>query len=310
MKKTLFFIIALATLSACGVKDAPQKPSSDPVCFMASYGGTRTTTDGNGKVFWTPGDEVAIWNATDVEGSPFTAATTEASSSTELWGTFSSEQTIPAYVAVYPKALVGGENSTWGRQMTEGRGYDSSTHTYHPQWEVLMYLPSKQIARPDSFDDNLFVSYAVSETKELHFHHASGGFKFTVTGSNIIKVDIETDTDYVGYLTGACRLYFNEETYEFSTYKNGDYAVSLSAPDGETLIPGKYYYIITWPSNMRKGFKVKFTTAEGGSKDLTYTGGVEIKSGHFLRIENFDASAEEHGMGSGDLEDISYDPIN
>ena len=61
MKKLIFFIAAIAAFGACSVKDVPQEPSSTPVCFIANYGDTRTTTDGNGKVLWTPGDEVATY---------------------------------------------------------------------------------------------------------------------------------------------------------------------------------------------------------------------------------------------------------
>ena len=174
----------------------------------------------------------------------------------------------------------------------------------------MVTLPKEQTARADSFDDNLFVSYAISQTKELRFHHVTGGFKFSVSSSNITRVEIETEYGYNNNLTDTGYLYFDAENYDFRLSKNGDNHAWLVAPDGQTLIPGKYYYIVTWPAILANSFKVKFVTADGGCKNLTVTSSLEIRAGHFLRIENFDASAEEHGMGSGDLEDISYDPIN
>ena len=323
MKKLIFFIAAIAAFGACSVKDVPQEPSSTPVCFIANYGDTRTTTDGNGKVLWTPGDEVAIWNATDVNASIFTASVSEASLSSELWGTFDSEgynsegekdkgkeqeqSTMSAYVAVYPYALV---ETQWGSQLTSGSSWDSQTSTYYPTWTCMVKLPKEQTARADSFDDNLFVSYAVSETKELKFHHATGGFKFSVTSSNIARVEIDAEYGYNNYMTGTCYLCFNAENYNLSLSKSGDNHAWLAAPEGQTLIPGKYYYIVTWPATLANGFKVKFITSDGGLKNRTVTNSIEIQAGHFLRIDNFDANADEHSMGSGDLEDISYDPIN
>ena len=321
MKKFILFAMALAALCACRVKDAPQEVQQqpEPVVFTASYGNSRTTTDGNGKVLWSPGDEVAIWNTTDVNASLFTAHVSEASLISELWGTFDTEgynfdadkdkdkdkdqesSAMSAYVAVYPYSLVG---SQWGKPL------NSSYSQSNPTWDCMVTLPKEQTARADSFDDNLFVSYAVSQTKELRFHHATGGFKFTVTSSNITRVEIETEYGYNNFLTDIGYLYFDAETYDFRLSKSGDNHAWLVAPDGQTLIPGKYYYIVTWPAILANGFKVKFVTADGGCKNLTVTSSLEIRAGHFLRIENFDASAEEHGMGSGDLEDISYDPIN
>ena len=315
MKKLILLAMARAVLGGCSVKDAPQKPETqnEPVVFTASYVSSRTGTDGNGKVLWTPGDEVAIWNATDVNASLFTAATNVVSGVSELRGTFNTEGynadvdkdqqqgTMSAYVAVYPYSLIG---SQWGKPLNSGSSQN------HPTWDCVVKLPKEQTARADSFDDNLFVSYAISQTKELRFHHATGGFKFSVSSSNITRVEIETEYGYNNYLTDTGYLYFDAETYELRLSKNGDNHARLVAPDGQTLIPGKYYYIVTWPAILANGFKVKFVTANGGSKNLTVARSLEIRAGHFLRIDNFDASAEEHGMGSGDLEDISYDPIN
>ncbi len=322
--KHLSFLIAAAVVCACSVKVTPQEPECQLVCFTASYGSeSRTTTDGNGKVLWTPGDEVAIWNATDVNASIFTASVSEASLSSELWGTFDSEgynsekekgkgkeqeqSAMSAYVAVYPYALV---ETQWGSQLTSGSSWDSQTSTYYPTWTCMVNLPKEQTARADSFDDNLFVSYAVSETKELRFHHATGGFKFSVTSSNISRVEIDAEYDYNNYMTGTCYLCFNAETYDLSLSKSGDNHAWLAAPEGQTLIPGKYYYIVTWPATLANGFKVKFITSDGGLKNRTVTNSIEIQAGHFLRIDNFDANADEHGMAAGDLEDISYDPID
>ena len=303
MKKAIISAAALLALTACSVKDAPQvvQQRPEPVVFTASYVGSRTNTDGNGKVLWSPGDEVAIWNATGVNASLFTATTNVASGVSELMGTFNQQCTISAYVAVYPYSLIG---SQWGKPLNSGTSQSKTT------WDCMVKLPKEQTARADSFDDNLFVSYAISQTKELRFHHVTGGFKFSVSSSNITRVEIETEYGYNNYLTDTGYLYFDAENYDFRLSKNGDNHAWLVAPDGQTLIPGKYYYIVTWPAILANGFKVKFVTANGGSKNLTVTKSLEIRSGHFLRIDNFDASAEEHGMGSGDLEDISYDPIN
>lgn len=299
MKKIIILAMALAALCACSAKDAPQvvQQQPEPVVFTASYVGSRTNTDGNGKVLWSPGDEVAIWNATGVNASLFTATTNVASGVSELMGTFNQQSTISAYVAVYPYSMIGSE---WGKPLNQSR----------TEWDCMVTLPKEQTARADSFDDNLFVSYAISQTKELRFHHVTGGFKFSVSSSNITRVEIETEYGYNNYLTDTGYLYFDAENYDFRLSKNGDNHAWLVAPDGQTLIPGKYYYIVTWPAILANGFKVKFVTANGGSKNLTVTKSLEIRSGHFLRIDNFDAGAEEHGMGSGDLEDISYDPIN
>ena len=64
--------------------------------------------------------------------------------------------------------------------------------------------------------------------------------------------------------------------------------VTLTAPDGGTFEPGKYYHIATLPASLPDGFTLLFEREDGRVASRTVSKAVEIQRTHFLKLTEAD----------------------
>ena len=325
MKKAIISVAALLALTACGVKDAEKDknpvrdfPPSGEVTLTASWGGadpaTRTVRRSDGKVWWSANEAITVFACK--EGSvEFTSVNTAPSATASFVGTIPVDDynekaggkgknkgfvLFPELVAVYP-------TSDSYYPFMNDVNYDGDTPV---SYEIAHDLPGTQTAVAGTFDNNLFVSVAASSTTNLTFHHVTGGLKFSVSGSDIYRVEL-TSNDSYAYITGLGHVLIDPAGTVLGItkwdYSSFNYA-TLQTSSGN-LVPGQYYYFVTWPALLNGGFTLKFYTASG-TKERVITQNLEFKSGRFLVLNDADADLNNTGGVSGGLDDITYDPIN
>jgi hypothetical protein len=334
MKKYIYILAAFVALVSCSVKDARQEkasvqsfPPSGRVVLTASCGGedpaTRTIRESDGRVFWSARDKIKVF-AVKADGVEFTSTNTSPAASAQFLGEipvdFYNEQNehggkggsdfamFPVLLAVYPANC----------DFTHVNEVNYESYEYKPgqgqvgvgdpiSYEIMHSLPGDQTAVEGTFDNNLFVSATASSTTDLHFHHVTGGFKFSVAGSDIYKVELTTASSDA-YLTGDGRIKIAADgsLIGVETY---DYNYAFVQTESGNFIPGKYYYIVTWPAVATGGFTLRFYT-ESGTKERVITQDLEFRSGRFLVLNNADSNLDDTGGVSGGLEEITYDPIN
>ena len=279
MKKHFLFPAAVAALLTCAcsvepvdVVDVQPEEEGEITVLTAGFAGaedeTRTVRQADGKVFWSPGDQISILRARG--HSKFTADNTEPAASATFSGTMPSGTS--AFWAVYP--------------------YKESDGLQNPY--MVTTLPGQQEAVAGSFADELFISaaYVKNNTKTLTFYHQCGGVKFSVTQPGVTRVTL-IPTDKSVYLAGLIGLVADSVgavPYIAATGADANMfnTVELSAPEGETLKVGEAYHFVTMPAFLAGGFSLLFEKEDGSFAVKTYNKDVTIKAAHFATLMEAD----------------------
>ena len=283
MKKHFHFLAAVAALMTCAcsvepvdVVDVQPEEEGEFTVLTAGFAGaedeTRTVRQADGKVFWSPKDEISI-----IRGSrkaKFTAQNTEPAASASFEGTMPTGTT--AFWAVYPY------KSTDNIQNVSGYNY------------MVTSLPAEQEAVAGSFADDLFISaaYVKNGTTGLTFHHQCGGVKFSVTQPGVKRVTL-VPADGSVFLAGLIGLYASsagQTPYIRATGNEEDMSnkVELSAPEGKTLEVGAAYHIVTIPATLKGGLSLFLEKEDGTTALRTVSKDVTIKAGHFVTLMDAD----------------------
>lgn len=298
MRKYAFFAAAAAALLAvsCSVEpvDVQVDPADEGVLtyleagFDGEDGETRTVRQGNGKVFWSPGDEIAVLRGTSGK-SRFTATNTEPAARTVFSGTMPSGSS--SYWAVYPY----------------------SDDVYFDGSYVVCTLPGEQDAVAGSFADGLFFSavYARNSATSLTFIHQCGGVKFSVTQPGIKKVTlIPADADV--YPAGLFGIYAASATSRpyirvvgYPEYMSG--TIDLLAPEGETLQVGAAYHFVTIPVTFNGGFSLIFEKEDGTVAVRNVRKDVTVQAGHFATLMEADKGLSFEDFFRFSPESVSVD---
>lgn len=349
MKKAIISVAALLALTACSVKDAVQVPDSPfPTgreITLTAYCGTpdaasKTVRQPDGKVFWSPSDKIYVDNCVASSKNEFVSTNTSPSATASFTGTLKDyteggTKTDPQYqpldvlVARFPaqwyyKDVNGYYEDYCGfttlRYSGEWTTDPSTGKTVPSQFYTDCLLPHVQTAVAGSFDRYLLPSIALSKTPELVFHHYAGGVKFSVTSPDITSVLLKpTNASGSEHLAGSCLFYIDYFSWDVQMAKGwkggvnvpgSSYEVTVEAPQDQTLVPGEYYYLITWPVELPNGLTLEFRTKTGEMSSRVITKPLEIKKGHFLVLNNADAGLESESETGGDIDDYTFDPIN
>ena len=273
--KKLYLFAAVAALMTCACSVEPIDPvqpeeEGEFTILTAGFAGdeTRTVRQEDGKVFWSPGDQISIVRGS--RNAKFTASNTEPAASATFSGTMPSG--TGAFWAVYP--------------------YNANNNIQNSY--LVTTLPYQQEAVAGSFADDLFISaaYVRNGTTDLKFHHQCGGVKFTVTQPGIKRVTlIPADGDV--FLAGLIGLYApgtGAIPYIRATGYPEDMSntIELAAPAGETLEVGEAYHFVTMPANLTGGFSLYFEREDGKTAIRTIDKDATIQAGHFLSMKDVD----------------------
>lgn len=255
---------------ACTKVNEEIPATSQEITITAYTGMTKTAIQSeDGKVFWEPGDKINLFY--NKVGGELTSTLTAPAATSQFTGTINAfgfndaEQNYPLW-GVYPYNAA---NTSDGESVT-------------------VTLPSKQTAKAGTFAQNTHITIGKSNTFSMAFYAVTGGIRFSVTRDDITSVTFQGakgDT-----LAGKIQVKFDEDGVPVIVKKTSpEKTLTLSAPKGQTLEPGKYYYISAIPTTLAGGFEMTFNTADKTAK-LTSDKAVTIKRDTFGTIENADAN--------------------
>ncbi len=269
MKNYWSYLIPLALLAGCTAEPlATEENGGDSLMTLVADmgdGDTRTVRQDDGKVFWSPGDEIAVFTKA---GAParFTSSETQPKQRVSFQGKVDDKPYAASYLyAVYP--------------------YDPSTTFDGSAFHAT--VPARQTAVEDSFDPKAFLSGGSSRTQSVTFKHLGGGVKFSVTEEGITAVTLygvneEPLAGQVDFAIGS------DGVPTLKSVPGPEAYVTLTAPDGGTFEPGKYYHIATLPASLPDGFTLLFEREDGRVASRTVSKAVEIQRTHFLKLTEAD----------------------
>lgn len=250
--------IRIFTMAACGNEEFIENVENGaaeqlvPMTFTANMPQTRTYLSGGTNVHWSKGDEIALWDDTDMR--KFTATEIDGSSATFTGEANSNNR----YAAFYPYSAA--------------RTRDGVTFTFA--------LPAKQTAKWKSFDNNLAPSFALVEAPEtnLQFKNVCALVKFYIGLSAIDVKTVSLVARNGEVLAGTMSL--NLERGELIPDVNSSSRIDLSGP----FEPAIDYYFVVRPCTLTGGFSLLVEYNDGTLKRTEVRKPVTLKAGQILDI--------------------------
>ncbi len=299
MKKIRVFIGALFALAvvSCTMEDNFQnvKLEEKEVTIEAirEVDDIETRTyrdDSDGSILWVPGDAISLFYGSGSNGgSKFTSVnTTDTTKVTNFTGVIT--------------AITGGgevavdQTYFWGLYpYQEDASCDGTS--------VTMNLPKEQTAVPGTFATNTFPSLGRSQGLIMGFYNICSGMKFSVTKEGIKKVTLKSKGGEK--ISGKAKVSF-KDGIPVAEIIDGSDEVVLEAPAGEYFEPGKYYFLVMFPTKFTNGFTV---TLETFTEEATVekTGTINAKRSNFGKIANIDTGATySKKTGNIPVEDANF----
>ena len=228
-------LAALSLLVACSVKEKAPIPwdSQDILLTATTEGnaGTRTTLDEDyTTVLWMPKENLSVFRGGKM--SAFTSTNTEKTSSAQFKGTLPEAGTDKVIYGLYPYSA----DAAISKDV------------------ISTSLPAEQVATAGSFGNNLFISVARTETYEMSFYNVCSGLRFMLDRSDIRTVTLLSNGGEP--LAGKFSVGIDKNTPEVKEVSDGISEVTLTVPDGKTFEAGVWYYIVTLPTNLEKGYTI------------------------------------------------------
>ena len=234
--KHLSYLIFLATvclLSACSSETEIDPLSDQEIILTATMEGndeTRTTLDMDYMtVLWMPKENISVFRGGKM--AEFTSTNTEKTPSAQFKGTL-------------PEA--GGDKVIYGL-------YPYSADASISKDVILTSIPAEQVAVAGTFDNDLFISIARTENYELGFFNVCSGIRFMLDRNDIQSVIFLSNGGEP--LAGRISVGFdNDGKPAVKAVEEGSPEVRLSAPGGKTFEAGVWYYVVTLPVALEKGY--------------------------------------------------------
>ena len=266
--KKIVLVYAIAAFIACsctGMQEAPEI-SGVPMVLTAYQEGmpdSKTAVENGGKqVFWEPGDEIKVFSGS--RSGKFTSSAESLEAVTTFTGYLEGNEPDVADIwAVYP--------------YSDDASFDGET--------ITTVIPSVQVARPGTFAQGANVAIAHSTTTSLQFYNVGGGIRFSLTEEGVSKVIFEGLGGEV--ISGTVKVGFEDGLPKVKDVFGGSMFITLTPPEGESFIPGQWYYLIAVPGTLESGFKLRFYKQDAFARivsDKIYT----IKRHIFGSVQNID----------------------
>ena len=277
MKKICLSLLTLATLLAsCQTEEMEDHLLPTIIAEFESQTGTRTLLSvddsGIGTIYWKPDDLIDIFFGT-------------------ARAVYSSQNTVNARTASFrtSDSVSGADLSSaniWGLYPSD----DSSTCDGN---SVTTTLPSQQYGIPETFDDDLFITLAHSNSTTLQFYNVCSGIKFSLSRDDIKSISLKGNNHED--LAGQIKLSFSEGLPKASVV-NGVKEITLLPKSGQSFSQGVNYYLVTLPTYLSNGFTITFTTLGGSVGTLDYTDKpVTLKRAIFSKKDQIDSFATFEG---------------
>ena len=275
MKKYALYAAAVAALMTCACSVEPvdilDVRTEEEVITVLTAGfadaedETRTVRQADGKVFWSPNDEIAVVRGKNATGNKFV-----------------SDNTVPAAQAAFTGTMPEGTTAFWAVHPYDADAYYDGTY-------FITTLPAVQTAVPDTFDEDLFISVAYSRNDKVTFRHVVGGFKFSVTQPGIEKVTLTATGGEA--LAGLMGIQNVSGRPTFVAWGSSSSQIELT-PESGTFEVGKSYYFVTFPMELESGFSLFFEKEDGSTAYRQVNKSVSIEAAHFKTLTEVDKGIE------------------
>lgn len=297
-------MLGILSISACTgiseIENLEEKTEKKEVTITATHEfdhQTKTVLQEDGSVWWKPNDAIGVffgtycscfvaYNMEDAPTANFIGEAIIVQGHNENSNGNAGEYT---YWGVYPPDLYNDYDDYDDFDYWSGNeDYEEPTREKE---SVNVYLPTKQRGVAGTFDSNLFISIAKSNTyKELSFYNLCGGLAFCVEKEGIHTVTFKGNADEV--LAGGVNVVVNSDKHPVvNKVRNGKKEVTLTMPKGEYFVPGEWYYMVMLPTELEKGYSMTFyTNKEVGT--VVSSKPVEIKRSVFGKLTNPDSGVQ------------------
>ncbi len=242
ISRSLFVVLLVAVTLGCTKED--QQPIDQDnlheVVFHAGWAPeTKTVLQEDGSVWWSPGDEIALYVFGDTTKYRLKSNSTEPSPITDFVGRIGDKE--GPYYAIYP--------------------YKNAADNFYS-----FTIPDVQYATAGGFSEGQFVSFAKSDSNSLTFYNVCAGFKFSVAHEGISKIvfkNILNNKPITGDMEIGFYSIFPEDP--FIQARSGNHNLSdlltVYPLNGKYFIPGEFYYASIRPQD-GVSFVMSFYTDE------------------------------------------------
>lgn len=267
----ILFIALIATFSCSKIDNETLMKETELVFYAesADHSLTRTQLQNDGSVQWLPNESINLFYGNKYSGKS-TSLNNAPAKTVEFKGSISNFRYngSDCFWAIYPYS-------------------ESNTCTGN---SIKVYLPDTQEAVDDSFDNNLFITVARSNDMHLAFYNVCGGIKFSINQKGVTSVTFQGNNNE--FLAGDAEVVLGSDGRpKVKSISNGKKSLTLNAPKGGEFEVGKFYYIVSLPATLSKGYTMLFHRSEGDGK-LYSNSNVSIKRSFWGELSNADASIE------------------
>ena len=274
MKKRLLYVALISALMAsCQMQEVEVGvPAPEITARVEADPATRTVlsvdAEGVGTISWMPSDRINIFFG-------------------KTGALYTSQNTTNAPSAVFKTTDNVGVNDLASTNIWGLYPYNSSASCTGSSLSTT--LPAVQAGVQGTFDDDLFITLAHSNSTDLQFYNVCSGIKFSLSRDDIKSVSFKGNNNED--LAGNISLTF-ENNRPKATVTKGVKEVTLTPKTGQTFAKGENYYIVTLPVTLSNGFTVTFTTTDGFVGTLNYTDkSVNLQRAVFSRKDQLDTYA-------------------
>ena len=231
---------------------------------------TKTELQSDNSIVWTPGDEISLFVDGGTNGGYKFVSTNEANASST---TFISSDNIEmngssTYWAVYP--------------------YNESTSCNGAS--ITTILPSEQVAKAGSFDEDLFISVAKSNSNSMSFKNVCGGIKFSVANEGIKEVVFKSNNGSM--ISGVLNIAIGDNGVpEVKSISDGKDEIKVIAPENGTFTVGENYYVVIPPVSFPQGISLKYITSSDQYAETVIESSSVIERSVFSRLMEKDYCA-------------------
>ena len=276
-------VAGVAALCSCSVKEddfrMDERPILHKLTITASVSDmTRTSVlEGGDRVLWDAEEQIAVFY--DGRSVAFSSQNEEKVDVTDFAGDMEYADG-DRLVALYP--------------FREDAVYVNDT--------IITSLPSLQVGRAGSFSKNMNLAVAESNSPEMTFRNVGGGIRFTVRRDDITWVSLESIGEEP--VAGRIKIVMEDGTPVVKEVVSGTSKTALYAPDGQTFIPGQWYYVVMLPGTLQKGVKLVFHTEDGLLGEAVSGKALTVSRSFYLGKQEIDAEVAswQYEEGDGSLE--------
>lgn len=113
-------------------------------------------------------------------------------------------------------------------------------------------LPDLQVGKPGTFASELFISAGCTRGSEIAFKNACSGIRFMLERDDIRRVVFLSNGGEA--LAGQMTIRMDGEEPVIGAMDGEPSEVTLEAPSGGTFAPAVWYYLVTAPGTLEKGY--------------------------------------------------------